>query len=75
MVFFDPAAICKYSASTPSGVLNQATLFHEGLHGYYGKYDFDLESAFGISTSLPSIYISYYVEDHILGGGASSCGD
>jgi hypothetical protein len=74
-VFFDPSAVCRATALSPSGILNQATLFHEALHGFTGQYDLALEANLGINTNLPSIYISYYLEDNVLGGGAPSCGN
>jgi hypothetical protein len=34
MTFFVPPSICNSSGTTPAGVLNQAVLFHESLHGF-----------------------------------------
>jgi hypothetical protein len=75
MTFFDPAGICSSWSSNPSGILNQALLFHESLHGFYGKLDVNLETAFGINPALSSEQITYYLEDNIFTGGASSCGN
>lgn len=51
LIFFNPAVICKSPGATPSGVLNQATLFHEALHGFYGIMDRSL-----IGPSLLSVF-------------------
>jgi hypothetical protein len=75
MTFFDPEGICKSQASAPSGILNQALIFHESLHGFSGKEDIPLEIIFGINTNPPSNYITYYLEDNIFTGGASTCGN
>lgn len=75
MTFFVPSSICDSLSPSPQAILNQATVFHESLHGYYGRYDLDLQIALGIDTALPSVYISYYLEDNILGQGASACGN
>jgi hypothetical protein len=75
MTFFDPSGICRAQASGPSGILNQALLFHESLHGFYGKYDVTLETVFGINPALSSEYITFYLEDNIFTGGASTCGN
>jgi hypothetical protein len=73
MVFFNPNSVCRSAGSTPSGVVNQALLFHEGLHGFSGLVDSSLMTAFGINPGLSSIEISYYLQDHVLGGGSHSC--
>ena len=84
-VFFDPAiGICN-ALSVPNpqsfdkGVLNQAVLFHEALHGYTGRPDFNLQSAFGLETlPAPSVNITYYLEGKTIPGGAQgaiSCGN
>jgi hypothetical protein len=84
-VFFNPAqGICD-ALSSPSpgigdlGVLNQATLFHEALHGYTGAYDMTLESVFSLPVTLgESVSITYYLEGHVIPGGASggqTCGN
>jgi hypothetical protein len=86
-VYFNPATgICNVlSVPNPSagdqGVLNQATLFHEALHGYTGKFDTSasndsLEAAFSVGE--PSANVTYYLEDHVIfvtGTGARSCGN
>ena len=74
MIFFDPQVICNSLATTPAGILNQALLFHESF-GYSGKYDSSLKIAFGLDDGLSSQYISYYLEDHVWGEGASTCGN
>jgi hypothetical protein len=79
-VFFNPTTgICSVSsvqnpASGDQGVLNQATLLHEALHGYTGKFDLYLETAFGVAA--PSANITYYLEDHVIFAlGARACGN
>ena len=44
-------------------------------HGFTGKQDSDLETAFGINPALSSEYITYYLEDNIFTGGANTCGN
>ena len=75
LTFFRPAAICTAPAQSPAGVFNQAILFHEALHGFYGIFDEFLQSTLGIDSSLPTIRITYYLEDNVLGRGASTCGN
>jgi len=84
-VFFDPAqGICNvWPSPNPGtgdqGVLNQATLFHEALHGYTGKLDMTLESVFGLPVTFgESISITYHLEDYAIRGGAfgaRACGN
>jgi hypothetical protein len=84
-IFFNPAlAPCNvFSSSNPKpgdqGVLNQATLFHEALHGYTGDFDNTLESAFGLPVTIgESVSITYYLEGKVIPGGAqgaAKCGD
>ena len=77
-VFFNPATgICnRLSVANPQpgdqGVLNQAVLFHEALHGYTGKEDNTLESSFpGVPVTLgESVSITYYLEGKVIPGGA-----
>jgi len=76
-VFFDPASgICNVLSSPnpgikDQGVLNQATLFHEALHGYTGIQDNGLESAFGLLVTFgESVSITYYLEGNVIPGGA-----
>jgi Bacterial Ig-like domain (group 2)/IPT/TIG domain/Beta-propeller repeat/Kelch motif/Galactose oxidase, central domain len=74
LTFLDPSSICLTAPATPAGILNQATIFHEALHGFTGKYDLDLKAAFDIDEALSSQYITYYLEDNIFTGGSSTCG-
>ncbi len=76
-VFFNPAiGICNVLSvpnppSLDKGVLNQAVLFHEALHGYTGRPDVNLQSAFGLETlPAPSVNITYYLEGKTIPGGA-----
>jgi hypothetical protein len=84
-VFFNPATgICNV-LSSPSpppydqGVLNQATLFHEALHGSTGRIDTYLEGQFGLPvTTGESVSITYYLEGKVIPGGAqgaATCGN
>ena len=74
-LFFNPASgICNAfsSANPPSndqGTLNQATLFHEALHGYTGRFDSELQSAFGLGFG-GSVNITYYLQGKVIPGGA-----
>jgi len=76
-VFFNPATgICnRLSVPNPQpgdqGVLNQAVLFHEALHGYTGQEDNTLESAFKLPVTLgESVSITYYLKGKVIPGGA-----
>ena len=64
------------------GVLNQSVLFHEGLHGYTGRFDMSLippglELVFNVGA--PSVNVTYYLEDHVIfpptGRGPRECGN
>lgn len=80
MIFIDPSVICRTVDGGPKQVLNEALLFHESLHGYFGIYDRGLigpsllQSLLGDQT-LPSTDVTYYLEANVLGGGAAACGD
>jgi IPT/TIG domain/Glucodextranase, domain B/Kelch motif/Galactose oxidase, central domain len=56
MTFFDPKSIVNSRASSPGGQFNQAVLFHEGLHGFSGYFDFSVTgpSLFSILNIYPS---------------------
>ena len=76
-VFFDPKqGICNaLSVPNPApndqGVLNQAILFHEALHGKVGQYDNYFESSFGLPVTIgESASITYYLEGKTIPGGA-----
>lgn len=63
--FFSPQYICQ---STSAGVLNEANIFHESLHGFLlNADDAFLEGVFGVQG--PSENISFYLENKALGGG------
>jgi hypothetical protein len=47
-------------------ILNESLLFHEGLHGYSGKEDGDLENKFSVSD--PSLNNTYYIRHKVFGG-------
>ena len=51
--------------------MNEATIFHEALHGLTGLGDSDLEKKLGIAASdvsnFGSASISYYLETNIFG--------
>jgi len=74
VTFFDPLAICKTTGSSPGALLNMAMLFHEALHGYYGLQDAGLLSAFNKPESSSSNVITFYLNENVLGSGATSCG-
>jgi hypothetical protein len=77
-VFFNPSTgICNvFSVANPGirdqGVWNQATLFHEALHGYTGKMDTYFESLFpNLTVQLgESVQITDYLEMNAIPGGA-----
>jgi hypothetical protein len=75
-IFFNPTtAICNvFSLPAPGvydrGVLNQALLFHESLHGSTGRDDNYLESRFGIPVTLgESASITEYLRKNVIPGG------
>jgi hypothetical protein len=76
-VFFNPSTgICNaLSIANPpandQGTLNQATLFHEALHGYTGDFDTALESSFGLPVTFgESVSVTYYLQGKVIPGGA-----
>jgi hypothetical protein len=77
-IFFKPAtAICNVlSLQAPGvgdqGVLNQALLLHEALHGYTGKDDNYLESSFpGVPVTIgESANVTNYLKNNVIPGGA-----
>jgi hypothetical protein len=74
MTFFDPAGVYNTAAGTPTGILNQALLFHEGLHGYTGHSDSDLLTAFGKDAIYdPSCDITTYLEKAIWNQSLNAC--
>jgi hypothetical protein len=84
-IFFNPGiGICNvlpspHPGAGDQGVLNQATLFHEALHGYTGYDDASLRSKLNppIVTG-ESVDISYYLMRQVIPGGAqgaTTCGN
>ena len=79
-IFFNPATgICNvFSVSNPQsgdkGVLNQATIFHEALHGWTAKVDYspvadNLEKDLLPTNQVlpvPSNQITFYLKDQVL---------
>jgi hypothetical protein len=74
LIFFDPAQICKTYSSASQGIFNQAELFHEALHGFYGKSDSTIQDAFGLAE-LASINITFYLQEKVFNKTASICGN
>jgi hypothetical protein len=72
-----PPASTIYLAdpTTPNGIVNQALLFHEALHGAYGLQDSDLLDDFNYvpTTNFPSCKITDYLELKIWAGTIESC--
>jgi hypothetical protein len=73
MTFLDPSKINLVPASSPTGIVNQALLFHEGLHGYTGIWDLFLEADFGYGNNAPSCVITDYIELKVWGGTIPTC--
>jgi hypothetical protein len=74
MTFFDPGVIYLSAATSPTGIVNQSLLFHEGLHGYTGHSDSDLLSDFGYNgINDPSCKITDYLELKIWAGTIETC--
>jgi hypothetical protein len=79
LTFWNPPDICKVYAGPSSG-FNQAQLFHESLHGFYGKDDGTIQKAFGLKVEPQnSITISYYIDQKVFkqpeGTWPSICGN
>ena len=74
-VFFNPTlGVCNVlSVLSPvagdKGVLNQAVLLHESLHGWTGSYDTALQDALGLPRAA-SENITFYLERQIIPGGS-----
>jgi hypothetical protein len=75
MTFFVPSAIYLSGATRPSGIVNQAVIFHEALHGYTGAPDVSLLEDFGYTpgNDYPSCKITNYLELKIWAGTISTC--
>jgi hypothetical protein len=74
LVFFNPSAICSVFASQSSGIFNQARLFHETLHGFYGKSDATIQEAFSLpQDSTNTINITFYIQQKVFGKPAGVC--
>jgi hypothetical protein len=75
LTFFDPSKINLSNAATPTGIVNQALLFHEGLHGYTGLSDASLLTDFKYRFDDPSCLITGYLELTVWGGTLNTCGN
>jgi len=75
--FLDPAQINLDTGNTSPAKQNQATLFHEALHGLTGLVDtslppaVSLQGVFGICLDDPSVSITKYLAYNIFGIGAA----
>ena len=64
-VFFNPNPGphgIDYPTEEPTTSYNMAVLFHESLHGFTGKCDNDLQTAFHCTVQLGTMNITDYVE-------------
>jgi hypothetical protein len=76
LTFFDSKAIYLSAATTPTGVVNQALIFHEALHGFTGASDPSLLGDFGFNAfGDPSCKITEYLELKLWAGTISVCGN
>jgi hypothetical protein len=74
LTFFYPAAIYPAPGISANGIVNQALLFHEALHGVYASWDAILLGDFGYNgITDPSCKITEYLELKIWGGTVSGC--
>ncbi len=64
MTFLGPRIIRNVTDGSQKEDLNEALLFHESLHGYYGVQDLDLERLF---EEIDNPGITYYLENNIFG--------
>jgi hypothetical protein len=60
--FFNPNEV-DYTNDQSAISYNMAVVFHEGLHGFTGKCDPELQKAFKCTVQLGTRNITYYVED------------
>jgi hypothetical protein len=74
LVFFNASSVCGVYSSQFSGFYNQSRLFHESLHGFYGKSDSTIQQAFGLAQSF-SVNITNYIQQKVFGGIPSACGN
>jgi hypothetical protein len=72
LTFFNTSQICTNSLTS---LFNQATLFHEGLHGYTGLFDESLLPLLGYQVADPLIDGTYGIETSIFGVPASQTGE
>jgi hypothetical protein len=72
VVFFSPHGNCN-GATQAGALLNEATLFHEALHGFTGLQDSQLYNALGVKKvdfdfdTLGSVATTYYLDKNIFG--------
>jgi serine/threonine protein kinase len=64
----EAGATAASTSGDPKDLLNEAQLFHEALHGYYGVIDPILQGDFDLSEARPSVNITYYLDENVLGG-------
>jgi hypothetical protein len=75
LTFFAPSKTCRVYAGQDSGIFNQAQLFHESLHGFYGKGDSAIQHAFGLAETDNTVNITFYIQNNVIGRPASICGN
>jgi hypothetical protein len=62
-VFFNPSNLDKSNFGV--NTFNMAIVFHEGLHGFTGMTDGQLQSALGCTVQIASINITDYLEQFV----------
>jgi len=77
ITFYDPFYLkghCAVTSNQPSDFWHQSVLFHEGLHGFYGQFNDDIQKALGIQVGTDSINITRYIYNNAFGiTGAGNC--
>ena len=76
-IFFNPSLVCTDSALSNSRcqITNQANIFHEGLHEFYGLADAGIQRVFGVPMLTDcTADISDYISFTIYSKSVNSCG-
>ncbi|HEV2352363.1 MAG TPA: hypothetical protein VG028_21215, partial [Terriglobia bacterium] len=75
-IFFDPYFICKENSASNTGIWNQALLFHEALHGFYGLNDTSIQSALGLTVDPDNTSnITDYLDQKVFNRTNLGCGN
>lgn len=76
LTFYNPKGpgFCT-NGSTASVNYDEAVLFHEALHGFFGLNDESIQQDFHIAVNdADTINISNYINQYVFGGKGTICG-